>query len=568
MPDVKQLVRDKEAEWQLMFDRMDIDANLHNNEPYVMLDEKGEKMPEVHHVTLPDAAIFSARVIAILMSSERQTVVRGDKMDDLRTTQIERFLDDFDYETDSFLLKRGRATHDAIQWERVSVRGHISTKCLVDVDGEKNLLPDIMPVDSRYFLYEHDNKDLAWAIPKYRRSKAWIEQEYGTQISAPFTWLWDYWDKNVNEIWIAGEKVGELENPYGYVPFITQAAPSGSMLEDEESIAHWGEGIFFIDRRLYPEKNRFGSIVATLTQKSFDHNLQYASDAGASADKPEQPEMDISGVFPIDKDGGYKAMPLNDTHNAARLWFSIIDGLLQKGSLSDINYGTLSFPLSAVAISNLTDAKDKILIPRLQAYALYKQQLARMIIKQFTDLKMKAWLGEDGHKREYDPKILEGNYSIGYRFFNTTKEQQVADASIANAMGDHVSEDYKLREVFRLQDPDGEKRKLKTERARRLNPVLELKDEAIALAYEGEFLNAEIVAANGVALLKQILGGTPNMETAGAMRRQGPSADVPALTEGGGGTRAPTSELQKDRVEGIAETTAQEKEVGRRENAF
>lgn len=549
------LAKIKEAEntqFNELFQRMDYDKDLITLKPYTMRDENSRPFSDVHNVTLPLPAIKGGRIISYIAGALQQTVVES--KDDKKEVIVENFLDDVDREVDRQLSLRGQPQMSSIQAYRLCMRGRIGDKICLQQNDTGGIDFNITPLDGRWFVYGMGIDGMAWGAPRYVRTSEMIETEYGEKWAMKVKGkgiVRDFWSKDINEVYVGENKVFDQENTYGYPPFVMQLVPAGTLLDDDDMMANQGESIFEMVRNVYTEINRFGTILSTLTQKSFLNNLQlHITDPDAiDASKISNPnDLNVRKVYPVEKDGGFKPMPIEDTYNSSRLFWGILSDLEQKGTISDMNFGTLTFPLSAVAISKLTDARDKMILPRLQAKAIYKQAQARMIIRQFIDLGGSTEIGSDGHSRSYNAKDLEGQYYIGYRFFTPTNEDLVAKATIANSMGEAVSDDYKRREIYQLQDPDGEAVKVDSEKAYKTDPILALKRQAHALVDKEQYLDSYLVALNGVALLQQRLGGNPQL-----MEQKGNPSQANLLDVFGGGAGGPmprgAAEVQKARTE-------------------
>jgi hypothetical protein len=185
--------------------------------------------------------------------------------------------------------------------------------------------------------------------------------------------------------------------------------------------------------------------------------------------------------------------------------------------MSDMHYGNIDFPLSGAALTRLSGDQDKILVPRLQAYATYKQALARMVIKQLLSLNQTIELGEEGHEKSYEPSILKGEYSIKYRYFAESKESMIANASVSNAIGEAMSEDTKRRDIYKMQNPDGEKQKLDAQRAEMSSPINTKLSQVHALIDIGRDIQAKIAFQELLMMIRQVMAPPmPQMPAGGA----------------------------------------------------
>ena len=500
------IIEDKKQEMSSIFSRMDKDENLYFLVPYKMMQlppNDGKEMPDTANITLNDPLLFANKAIAIMGGATMQTVVEGRDMSDKQTTKIEEFLDDFFYMLDEWLVKRSILGLDSFINEQICIRGRIVARTCIRVDKAGNLIPDVLPLDAKSFVYDIDDKGLIWGAPTFSRSKAQIEREYGKRISSEFGEVVDFWDAEKNVVFVDREIIKEQANPYGYPPFVLAICPIGSMFNTVNAKEHEGESILWANRNLWQEKNRTATILQTLNIATLFGGLQYESSKGEAASKPEESPYGVRKVHPVEKGGGYKPMPISDIRSATRLFYSILEASLQKGSLSVIDYGTLTFPLSAIAITRLTGQRDDIFLPRIQAKATFYQILSRMVINQCIALKKSFELGQLGSRNTYRANDLKGDYTIKYRFFTLSKEQDIADLSIANAAQGFLSGDTIRREVLKLKNPDGEKTKFLSEQAEKADEVLFLYRRASELIEDEKPLEAYILGKRIVTLLRQ-----------------------------------------------------------------
>lgn len=552
------LVTEKKEEMKPVFDRMDTDEKLYFLEPYKMKmlpPYQSKDMPDVANITTNDPLLYGTKSIGIMAGATMQTIVEGRKMKDPQTTLIEQFLEDIYYMVDEWLPKRKYPGMDAFINEQICIRGRISARSCIKIEESKGLLPDIVPLDTRNYADETDGNDLIWAAPTFRRSKALIERQYQKEgdrfdkisLGNKYPEVVDFWNDEINVVFVDKQIIREQENPYGYVPFVSIICPVGSFLNTKDAEEHEGESIFWSNRGLWPEKNRLTTILQTISVDALFGALQYESTHGENMPKPSKSPYSPRTVHGIEKGGGYKPMPLNDIKNATRLVYAIVEACLQKGSLAAIDYGTLAFPLAAVAITRLSASRDDIFIPRIQAKAMFYQALSRMIIKQCIGLKEKLELGREGSRNEYTAKDLGGDYTIQYHFFTDTKEQRIANLAIAHNSRGILSDDTIRRDVMNLKDPDGEGVKVKAEEAERADEVLFLFRRGISLLTpqgdekpsEEAQIEARILKDRIVTILKQrrALGTLSPIEKQKGDEVQPGKGTIPLLGEGGGGQR-------------------------------
>ena len=515
------VVEDKRKEMKPIFDRNDEDEKLYFLDPYKMKKlppQQAKDMDGVANITLPDPQLYINKAIALLGGLDMQRTVKGRDMTDKQTTKVEEFLDDIYYIIDERLVKRGLLGLDGFTNEQDCVRGRIPARACIRISKEGNFIPDVLPLDARCFAcdfaYDEDKDevDMVWGAPWFMRSKAQIEREYGEEhgkgIGSKPVEVVDVWNSKKNIVFIDKKIVREQENTYGYPPFVQSIVPFGSMFSTEGAAKHQGESLLWPSRELWKEKNAIATILKTLTIEALRGGLQLESEEGMKRAKPKESPYGAEKVNPVEKGGGYKPMPINDIKNATRLLYSIIETGLQRAGFTALDYGSLTFPLSAIAVTKLTIARNDIMLPRIQAKAVFRQSLSRMIINQCIQLNKTFKLGQPGNQNSYSKGDLKGDYQINYHFFAESKEQTAADLAIANAAQDILSPDTIRRDVLKLKDPDGEEAKWKSAQAMRIDEVLFLFDSAYSLVdkdkpTEKEQMEATILMERAELIMNQ-----------------------------------------------------------------
>ena len=502
------LFKDKRDEMKSVFDRMDTDEALYFLKPFKMMHLDGrEEMEDVANITLNDALIYVQKAISILGGASMQTIVEGKGLSDTKTTKIEQFLNDILYMADENLRKRRMPELDAFINEQLGVRGRSTARVCMRLKPEGDLLADVLPVDSRYYVDDIDDNGIVWAAPWFRQSKARIEREYNKPGDREVrvgksAEVVDTWTPEMNVVFIDKNIIREQVNPYGYVPFVSVICPSGSSLGTEDAVEHQGESLLWANRDLWDKKNEAVTILRTLNIDSLFRALQYESSHGENVPKPEKSPYKQKTIHGVEKGGGYKFMPIADIQNATRLYYSVLEASLQRGSLSAIDYGTLTFPLSNIAITQLTGSRNDIFLPRIQAKAQFYQSLDRMVIKQCIDLDQKLEFGQQGSKNSYTKADLEGDYSIKYTFRSISKEQQMADLQFAVAARGVLPDDYIIREIIKAENPTGLLTQLRAERAERIDEVLFLFNSGKSLLEEKNGQKPSLADQIGARILR------------------------------------------------------------------
>jgi len=542
------LIDEKNKEMQPVWDRMDKDEKLYFLDPYKMMmlyPDDSKEAKDVANVTLNDPLTYAKKVIAILGRYERQTIVEGQGLADRKTTAIEDFIDDMAYAIDIRLISRGLLSMDAFIKEQACIRGRIGARAYVKLDKAGGLIADVVPVDTRYLPFEAGPEGMAWAAVVSTRSKSRLEAEYGDEIRdiklSATNEVRDFWDSEKNVVFVEGTVIREQENPYGFVPVVVSLCPSGSTLSSDIAKQHEGESIFWSNRDLYAELNRTATVFQTVNLYSLFQALQRESDNLQAEVKPSASPWKPRSVHLVPKGSPYLPMPMADIKAAAKQFYAMLEARLQRGGLTALDYGNLTFPLSGVSIQSLLGARDDVLWPLLHAIAFYLQSLYQMVIRQCISFGAEIKLGRPGKESTYSVSDLDGEYSINYKFLLNSKEQRIADVALANAARGVFSMDTIRREIISCQDPDGEKAKWESEQAEQEDDVLRLFRRGLSLLYSAEKLKGDektIKQMEAKALMQRIrtvmaqrraLGQLSPMENKEAPTQAAPSELLPLL---------------------------------------
>lgn len=559
-----QLVIDKRKDMGDLFKRNDDDMKTAILDPYKMTNLDGQPTPDTINVTMNEAMVFANRCVAIMNGANMQRIITGKNLSDKETTTLENFYSDIYYANDLMLANAIFTSLYGFLIEQILHRGSIAARILIREDGDK-FFPEIFPLDTRYFMYETDTTGLIWGGYETTRTKAQIERDYGIVIrSGKTATVTDFWDDTVNEIYIARQPyvIGNDPERYperptkhglGYPPLIFQKSGAGlQSFMDSGILKYQGESIFAPNRGLIPELHRAASIMMTLTDLSFEGALTlHREEIGGGKPKSPYGRRKVTELLVTE---GYKQVPVADVKNASRLLYNMLVGALQRGGLPNIDYGNLSFPLSAVAISKLTATKDAIFTPRLNALALFYRAASQMIKKQYIQGGYSVEIGEEGEEREYSNSDIDKKFSTKYEFHSVSPEQDIANTAIGQqqlAMG--ISRHTVYSETLKYNDPEGEINKGRDEKAEAGDIAITLNRRLRSLAdkdgkfneHLGKDIEAEMILQQlEVVLRDRARGGAMGLEPTRGGLGAGMESIKPMLPllEGGGAGRMPAGE--------------------------
>jgi len=482
-------ITSKEGDFSKLYARMKVDADLVKRKPFVLSDEKGKKIPNCDHVTLPKAAIFVNRANAITTAANQQIIVTGEGMKDPETSKIETFYRSCFTNGDELLTLRNMEPAFTFHSHMVNERGRIGQRVIVEIDEEGKLRVEIIPWDFLFATYDYDKDGMAWASRLSVQSITAINSTYGTKLSGKTGKVRDFWSREANYVYVDGKVVLSEGNDLGEVPVAMALSPAGLMYQDEDMEVNRGESILWLNRDLYKESNKIVSILSTLNSGSLFPPLQKEYEEIPN-EKPPTPLGGTRTVVSVKKGELFHPMPREDVYQATRMAWSIIDSHIQQGSFSTIEFGTLQFPLSAVALENLSEGRELVLAPGLQALSQMYLQSCNLIKKQFIKLGQSVELKGIGKQGSYSPKDVEGDYDIKFRYFTGSRKYALAGISEAQAIGNLVSDDYKRRELIKIENPDEEAKKIDAEQAELMHPELRVYNQILGFMEEDRWPEA------------------------------------------------------------------------------
>ena len=544
-----QLIEDKEREFKDLRVRQRKDRDLYHGTPFEMKNFDKRKTPNVVNVTLPDARLWGKRAIGTLGSTVIQTVVEGKDlqlMDDKETSLIEGFLKALFLDAGKRLYNRGIPDLNMFQNEQIAISGRIASRNLLRTEGGE-FVPDILPLDTLYFVYELGLDGMEWGNYTTTRSKARLKKEYDIDYRGNFAGIQDFWSDKENVVFIDGKEKERKKHKLDKPPFTLSLSTSGSFMQDSESFKYSGESIYGSTRDLFDTLNLLATISVTVSQYGFNPPMQKVGQPGAK--QPKKPPYGVGAVVPVNPGEEYKNMPLVDINNALRFAYGIVYSRIQQGGMSTVELGNLDFPLSGAALTILMATKDPVFLPMFQALAVWYQETSRMVIDQYISGGMKAELGEEGEKMTYLPTQLKGDYTIKYKFFNTSPIEDLARYSQANAAKEWIPSPMIRSDILALENPSKVEAALLAEKAELANPLVAAYNRVHALIEQGEDVKAKLERAAFMRMLRSGMPqeGTPEMPTA-------MPPELPLWGRGGGGGQRRKTAVPTER-EMVAEGT-------------
>lgn len=569
--DTIQKIQFRQADFQRTFARMDVDRELRFNKEYVMKDAQGRTVRDAINVTLNDAMTYGDMMAASLNTAKIQPDVQAETLDDKQKQPIEGLFNALfvDGAVDRRLQQQNMNFREYIADQEL-YRGRMVARIWLHKDNGV-FVPDIMPVDARYFVHDEDVDGQTWGASFMERGKDQVLHQYPKAVvSGRTAVVTEYIDRTMRKVYIGAmantlntgnvatagqsglgvlihEEEHNLVDRDGkpYCPYQVTLSSLGSQFADKDAFEHRGESIFWPVRKLYPQLNRIATIDQTTMDRAFTGSYQREVQNVNGTSKPQSPYT-AGQTIEVEKGGMYQLIPINDIQQANLHGWNIVDSHKQQGSVSTVDQGQLGVALPASGIRLLLGPKQLRVENLARTMGIFFQGMFDMSTWQFIQFGMVARVGRPGSRVRYSGKDFKQEYYLSVKFFIQDPLDDIANASQAEALGDLVSDDTKRRSILKLENPDQEDAKVKAQQAEQAVPVLALYNRCVALIETDQDMEARIVQAEILNILEQqqltkqaqAQNQARKFEQNGpepVVERQAPQASSPLVGAGRGG---------------------------------
>ncbi len=480
-----------ENDYTALRNRFDEDMALYYMEKYVLLNpENNQPMPNSVSLTLNDPRTFGDRCLAIMSADKKAFDITG--VDPSVQKRLENAYKHWLYINDEQLeMKSVEPLEDCIDFFDL-FRGWIGALVLMYQDGDK-WLPSIVPVDPRWMTWEVGDRGLKQFSYRIRMDKTQAEEQFKRKFNitgkkpVDLQCIWDtenyYVGVSNANLSTKVDIIDEKPHHLGICPGVIVPVPTQPMLISGSenyatSLSRQGESIYAPNRDVYPTINMVASILASIMQESYVSSFVYTGRKEGFDQNP----AGAGKYVQIDPTESIDLMPARDLNRATEYLFGILGSGKQRGSLSDINYGQISFELSALAVAQLKDDRDGIFVPRRRGKKTFYRRTFNVLRYQVIHGGYKTDINKED-AIEIDKDIFEKKCVVNIDFSSVSPEENISNFTIANqaqAIGLPLKKIF--RDILHDDDPEGTLREAKLERAYKSVPLLELYDMAIAAA--------------------------------------------------------------------------------------
>lgn len=494
-----------------LHNRMDEDLNLYYLEKYLMMNQKTNKALEgVSNITLNDPRVFGDAAMSILSLDKRTFDIIS--IDPTIQAQLEKEIKNYFYLNDETLSEEMIEPLDDCLNFFALLRGWMGVLALMYQDKDK-YLPTIKPLDPRWMEWEIGKKGLKWASYTVRMERAEVEEIYkvklGDKKDTELNCRWD--DKEFNIFQSENGKSSELPlktitHNLGFCPVIITPVPTQPLLISSgtsssgttiDALSRQGESIYAPVRTLVPAMNEVASIWATINKQQFATPMVYTG----GRDLKETNIFGFGIIVQINPGEKLEAMQLRDMTPSAQALFGQLFARWERATMSSVNFGQLSFEASALAVADLKSDRDKVIVPRRRGKSTMYRKIIKALQRQIKDKCYKTDIDEG---IEIDKTLWENKFMVSIAFDSISPQENIANAQLASQWKNlGMSMEWVLRNIAKVDDPEGTLRQAKLERLYNILPTLELADSAIGLA-PGEVTEEKINQMKAKLIMKAL----------------------------------------------------------------
>lgn len=522
----------RERELDDLFKRIDASKAL-LLDPYVMKKTDGKTVQkDVYNTKVNKAEILVNAIRDDLLGTVFQAVVEGDERDLPKTSKsyIERFINSVTAQIDEQLLK----AFDVPLLEHLSF--------FVPAEGIVGGMVVIKIVNGKLILkYTHyDMRNVAWVASEdglewHSNREAWTKSEINKYFGKfdikqdASCEVVDYWDDEWNRVFIAGKEL-EIDrkidgvwykfpqkHKFGSDPAVIACTSSGYLYKDANRLANSMQDALYLNKNLYEAMNRNATIVQT---KAFEViEPRYIQPIDGVVDNSPPSELPAPGK---QAKRNIKEIPQllvsPDMTPALQTAMADMNQQAQEGGYTAIDIGADLSNVNAIWITRVNELREKHLRTGKATIGNFYSQLWRKIIEQVRLLKVTEnsdiKIGSTGKTIPYKQALLSdpATYSIRAKSMTRNRALEVANMSEFVATEGRLSLKYRLEQLLYVDDPEGEIRRIRLEKAEASDPATMWIN--LAWDYADEIDNLEGVEADKTeGLCLQALNNYKNVMT-------------------------------------------------------
>ena len=447
-------INSKRTELDPLYRKMDRHTDIYNLEPFQLMDYNGKTaLKRVDNVTLNDPFTYAKRLMQKINKAILNITLDDKTVKDYPRDKIINFANAGLLRADKFLKNKrmGKIRNSLVKI--AALRGVLGVRVLLWEDNGKKYW-DVLPVDTLFSQWEYGLDGLIWGNIETERSGASIKDEYPNSTTNVLkNKVWEYYDRDYHIIFVNSKVVKAEKNALGYVPIFI--APVGQAMtlrkrNEKDSVKRDGNTIYDGSEDTFYNDNKLASIWMTTAAYGFRPPMQRTTPPNApDMDEipPEAQQAYTGGQKVVDM--GYsrlEPMPLKDVAQSLPSIFGVLGANRQRNTFPDIEWGEVRYPLSAVAITKLTDGNNEQLADIVDVLC----DCYKFILDEFR----KQAIANSWDETDYPLDTLKNPAEYQVELFLTSPEEDIALLSIA-AAARGIYDDNTIREQICHQRDEG-----------------------------------------------------------------------------------------------------------------
>jgi len=439
-------------------------------EKYIFKDLEGKEHKGINNVTLNDPRFYTDRTIAVLGTATRRFEVLNE--DKGLSNSLEKLIEYLLIRSDENLAYQNIMELDGSLDFTACVEGTIAGRVILYRDGD-NWYPEIMPLDPYSVIYVSGKRGCRVVSIESTRAADEIYRDYGIKVNGNTATIEDIWTVDQNIIKIDGKIANgyPVNHPLGMNPVIVVPCPTTPFLTSRtDAVKYQAESIYAGVRDMYDVLNREATGWSTQNWMGFLPPVYGVLNPGR---KLPQMQYGLGAQISLENGESVQSWPIKDLSVAHQAYFGQIMARIQRATMSNVDYGDLSFELSALAIKRLESAKDQLFVPRLKAKKFFMVQVAYSLLKQYINGGYPVDLNGLGDKiLDWKPEdFRDKNFVINVDYYAESPEENIADMTIANtALNMGLPPEWIYNNLLHLKDVPEVMRMRAREMAIKLSP--------------------------------------------------------------------------------------------------
>jgi hypothetical protein len=452
------------AERKALTTRWDDDLNIYLLDSHVMKGVHGElenmKLPGVYNVTSSAPQTYLDRITSIMSRAEPKLRIVS-SIPDKQAEMIKNWWKGvIDSANDLQINSIDSYVYPSMCFY-TNLRGWAATRNVIYKDEDGKLCFEILPIDIYDLYWEKIGGKYSWAcINTLQMPKADILATYGLEIKGDYGDVYNFWDKDGNEITSTSDQdKGTPRNyikrpPFTIKPVVTSPKISGANANRLKMI---GESLYHSCRGTNKEINDVLSIIKTHAMLGLRPPLVHKTEGSEGREVKEYPTW--GSILEQLAEEDFKVLDIKDMANTDAMFYNMMDQDRQNATIPNNEYGGLNFQLSALALDTLSGQRNVVFMPRQLTMELAYKDIFAQMLDQFIEGKFTMeMIDSDGKEKKitYSDLIpLQGKFRYDFDCDVESPEQEQATFTKATAaMNARMPMDFIVRDVFKTENPE------------------------------------------------------------------------------------------------------------------